>query len=115
MNDRPGQSIQAHVFMQQLNEAIRAQGIESEGWRLLDSGDAIERRYAFKDFRSGFSFMTHMALFSERLDHHPTWTQDYNTLGVILHTHDLGGLSHLDLLWAIEAERVHYTNFMTLG
>jgi pterin-4a-carbinolamine dehydratase len=85
--------------MQQLNEAIRAQGIESEGWRLLDSGAAIERRYAFKDFRSGFSFRT----------------QDYNTLGVILHTHDLGGLSHLDLLWAIEAERAHHTNFMTLG
>ncbi|NBT99155.1 MAG: hypothetical protein EBT59_08385 [Betaproteobacteria bacterium] len=54
MNDRPSQSIQAHVFMQQLNEAIRVQGIESEGWRLLDSGAAIERRYAFKDFRSGF-------------------------------------------------------------
>jgi 4a-hydroxytetrahydrobiopterin dehydratase len=48
-----------------------------------------------------------MALFSEHLDHHPSWTQDYKNLLITLQTHDLGGLSELDLQWAVEAERLY--------
>ena len=64
-------------------------------WRL--DGDAIEREYVFADFAQAFGFMTQMALLAERLDHHPDWSNSYNRVQVRLSTHDLGGLSSLDI------------------
>jgi 4a-hydroxytetrahydrobiopterin dehydratase len=75
-------------------------------WLLEPSGAAITRECRFADFGEAFAFMTEMALFSARVDHHPEWSNVYNRVTLRLTTHDEGGLSERDIRWAIEADRV---------
>ncbi|MEO7311037.1 MAG: 4a-hydroxytetrahydrobiopterin dehydratase [Chitinophagaceae bacterium] len=47
-------------------------------------------KFKFKDFSEAFAFMTRVALEAEKANHHPTWTNTYNTVEVWLNTHDAG-------------------------
>lgn len=69
--------------------------LQLPAWRL--SGSAIERAYLFADFVQAFGFMAQAALLAERLNHHPDWSNSYNRVQVRLSTHDVGGLSMLDI------------------
>ena len=40
--------------------------------------------------------MTKVALFSEKINHHPEWFNVYKTVEVTLKTHDVNSLSDLD-------------------
>jgi len=66
-------------------------------WSAVEGRDAIERAFVFKDFNAAFGFMTQVALMAERLDHHPEWSNVYNRVGIVLATHDAGGVTALDL------------------
>ena len=44
-----------------------------------------------------FGFMTRAAIWAEKWDHHPEWFNVYNRVDVTLTTHDVGGLSALDV------------------
>lgn len=66
------------------------------GWTLVEGQDAITKTYVFADFTEAFAFMTRAALWSEKWNHHPEWTNVYKTVHVTLTTHDVGGLSALD-------------------
>lgn len=46
--------------------------------------------YKFKDFNEAFGFMARVALIAEKMDHHPTWTNTWNTVSFELSTHDAG-------------------------
>jgi len=70
------------------------------GWREEGGRDAITRTYRFKGFVEAFGFMTRAALWAEKLDHHPEWSNVYGTVTVTLTTHDAGGLSDLDVTLA---------------
>ena len=50
----------------------------------------LEKEFKFKDFTDAFGFMTKVALIAEKMDHHPTWTNTYNTVTITLSTHDAG-------------------------
>ena len=67
------------------------------GWILDESRDAIKKSYKFKDFTEAFGFMTRAALWAEKWNHHPEWSNVYNTVEVTLTTHDVDGLSALDV------------------
>ena len=70
-------------------------------WRKVEGGrDAIQRAYRFKDFNQAFAFMTRVALYAEKMDHHPEWSNVYNRVHVELTTHDAGGLSLRDVAMA---------------
>lgn len=69
-------------------------------WKLSDKKDSIKKQYIFADFCAAFSFMTQIALKSEKLDHHPEWLNVYNKLEITWSTHDLAGLSQADLRMA---------------
>ena len=44
--------------------------------------------------------MTEVALLAEKMDHHPEWSNVYNKVSVTLTTHDVGGISGLDIQMA---------------
>lgn len=69
-------------------------------WALVEGREAIIRHFKFKDFNTAFGFMTRSALLAEKLNHHPEWSNVYNKVSVTLITHDVNGLSELDVKMA---------------
>ncbi len=57
-----------------------------------ESDNKLYRKFEFSDFSEAFSFMTRVALVAEKMDHHPLWTNVYNTVEIWLSTHDAGDL-----------------------
>lgn len=68
-----------------------------DGWAECDNRDAIVKTFTFKNFNQAFGFMTRTALFAEKMNHHPEWFNVYKTVEVTLATHDVGGLTELDI------------------
>jgi len=66
------------------------------GWTMVQGRDAIEKTFVFQNFVDAFGWMTRVALWAEKWDHHPEWVNVYKTVSVTLSTHDVGGLSALD-------------------
>ena len=67
------------------------------GWQDQPGRDAITRDYVFANFVEAFGFMTRAALWAEKWNHHPEWSNVYKTVTVTLTTHDAGGLTELDV------------------
>jgi 4a-hydroxytetrahydrobiopterin dehydratase len=55
-----------------------------------EENNKLHRKFTFKDFSAAFAFMTRVALAAEKMDHHPEWTNVYNTVEFWLSTHDAG-------------------------
>ena len=70
------------------------------GWIYDDATSAISRVFKFKDFSEAFGFMARVALAAQAADHHPDWSNSYNTVTITLSTHDAGGLSQKDIALA---------------
>jgi 4a-hydroxytetrahydrobiopterin dehydratase len=73
---------------------------ELPDWTLRADGLAISRDFKFADFSEAFAFMTRVALYAEKADHHPEWSNVYNRVHITLTTHDAGGLSQRDVKMA---------------
>lgn len=67
------------------------------GWTEVQGREAIGKTFVFKDFNEAFGFMTRAALVAEKMDHHPEWRNVYQTVEVVLSTHDAGGVTALDI------------------
>lgn len=57
-------------------------------WKL--ETNKLKKTFTFKDFSEAFAFMTRVALVAEKMNHHPTWTNTWNTVNIELSTHDAG-------------------------
>lgn len=55
-----------------------------------EDNNKLKNTYQFKDFNEAFGFMSRVALIAEKMDHHPTWTNTWNTVSFELSTHDAG-------------------------
>ncbi len=67
------------------------------GWSLAAERDAITKTFQFRDFAAAFGWMTQIAIRAEKMNHHPEWSNVYRTVDVTLTTHDVDGLSPLDI------------------
>lgn len=65
------------------------------GWTHAEG--RLHRTFEFTSFVEAFAFMTKVAFAAERLDHHPNWTNVWAKVDVTLWTHDVGGVTELDL------------------
>lgn len=66
-------------------------------WKLAADHKSIHQSFKFKDFMEAFSFMTHVALLAEKMDHHPEWSNVYNKVEITLTTHDADGVTARDI------------------
>lgn len=66
-------------------------------WRCADDSASISICFTFSSFASAMGFMMQMAIIVDRMNHHPDWSNSYNSVSVSLSTHDVGGVSSLDI------------------
>lgn len=59
-------------------------------WKEIDN--KLGREFQFKDFTEAFAFMTKVAIHAEKMDHHPNWSNVWNTVKIELTTHDAGNM-----------------------
>ena len=57
-----------------------------------EKNNTLYRKFEFKDFSQAFAFMTRVALAAEKMDHHPDWSNVYNTVEIGLSTHSAGDI-----------------------
>jgi len=75
------------------------------GWMHDEARDAVAKDFRFKSFNAAFGWMTRVAIQAEKNDHHPEWLNVYNRVEVVLTTHDVKGLTVLDLELARAMDR----------
>ena len=68
-----------------------------QGWALSADGKALERSFRFKDFSEAFGLLTQVAMYAEKVDHHPEFTNVWNRVDFRLTTHDTGGVTGRDI------------------
>ena len=61
------------------------------GWDVVDG--KLHRTVTFSDFSEAFGFMARVALIAEKMNHHPDWSNSWNTVEVAIVDHDAGGIS----------------------
>lgn len=57
-------------------------------WQEKDN--TLYQKFSFADFSEAFAFMTRVALLAESMNHHPRWSNVWNTVEIWLNTHDAG-------------------------
>ena len=85
-------------------EQIEKQLEQLEGWEYVDG--ALETSFEFQDFKEAFAVMTRIAFECEAQQHHPDWSNVYNSLHIRLNTHDIGGVSEKDFKLAKTIEAI---------
>jgi len=81
-------------------------GLLATGWVITQDRDALYKEFTFKGFVSAFGWMTQMAIFAEKWNHHPEWFNVYNRTEVTLTSHDVGGLSSRDIKMARKMDQI---------
>jgi len=77
-------------FLLSVNRNAATDNAGASAWKEADN--KLYRKFSFKDFSAAFAFMTRVALAAEKMDHHPLWTNVYNTVEIWLSTHDAGDI-----------------------
>jgi len=57
-----------------------------------ETNQQLYRKFQFANFSEAFAFMTRVAIEAEKMDHHPLWTNVWNTVEIWLSTHDAGNV-----------------------
>ena len=91
---------------EKLSDRSVLEPLTAAGWAEVEGRDAITKTYTFGNFNEAFGWMTRAALIAEKMDHHPEWFNVYKTVEVTLSTHDVGGLSDLDVRLAKKLDKL---------
>jgi 4a-hydroxytetrahydrobiopterin dehydratase len=57
-----------------------------------ETNNTLYRKFEFPDFSAAFAFMTRVAMLAEQHQHHPRWSNVWNTVEIWLNTHDAGNV-----------------------
>lgn len=74
--------------LQLLNSAL------DKHWKVQDG--KLGKTFIFGNFIEAFAFMSKVALYAEKVNHHPEWFNVYRTVEVQLTTHEAGGITERD-------------------
>ncbi|MGI3166729.1 4a-hydroxytetrahydrobiopterin dehydratase [Pseudooceanicola sp. 200-1SW] len=92
-----------------LDDSVRAAllgPLFDTGWEVDRDGDVLVKTFTFADFTEAFAFMTRAALWAEKWNHHPDWSNSYRTVTVRLTTHDMGGITAADAKLARKMDQI---------
>ena len=84
--------------LNELNKDLPAE----QQWQI--NNDKLTKNFKFKSFIRAFGWMSQIAIWAEKLNHHSEWFNVYNKVEVNLTTHDVGGLSELDFKLAAKMD-----------
>lgn len=59
-------------------------------WQEQDN--KLYKKFQFNNFSEAFAFMTRVAIEAEKANHHPYWSNVWNTVEIWLNTHDAGNI-----------------------
>jgi len=89
--------------LQQATQADIEQFLQQQPeWQLRDG--KLYRNYLFSNFIEAFAFMTEVALYAEKANHHPEWFNVYRTVRIELTTHEVSAVSERDFQLANQME-----------
>ena len=57
-----------------------------------EENNRLKKTFKFADIQEAFAFMTRVAFLAEKQNHHPNWSNVYNTVEIELCTHDAGNI-----------------------
>lgn len=92
------QSTQIEAQLIELNTTLP----EEQQWSVVDG--KLHKTFVFASFIRAFGWMGQIAIWAEKLNHHPEWSNVYNKVTVDLVTHDVNGISDLDFKLANKME-----------
>lgn len=78
-------------------EQVAAWVDEHRAWSYDGEQRVLKRTFVFADFVAAFGFMTVVAIRAQELNHHPDWSNAYNTVDVELTTHSADAVTENDL------------------
>ncbi|MEO9255458.1 MAG: 4a-hydroxytetrahydrobiopterin dehydratase [Tepidiformaceae bacterium] len=65
-----------------------------------DGDKSLKRTFKFKDHIAAMGFVVRVAMAAEVMDHHPDLHIVYNTVDIVLNSHDAGGVTDRDFALA---------------
>ncbi|MEZ4645806.1 MAG: 4a-hydroxytetrahydrobiopterin dehydratase [Chloroflexota bacterium] len=81
------------------DEDVASALAELPDWEIKDG--KLHRTYKFDSFATAMGWMVSVAIFADKIDHHPEWCNVYGRVTVDLSTHDMdNAISNLDILLA---------------
>ena len=84
-------------MVEKLNDRSVLKPLLANEWTMEVGRDALRKEFKFTNFVNAFGFMTRAAIWAEKWNHHPEWSNVYNRVEVVLITHEVDGLSELDV------------------
>jgi 4a-hydroxytetrahydrobiopterin dehydratase len=78
------------------------------GWELTKN-KAIQKKFAFANFKDALAFVNQVGELAEKADHHPDITINYNKVTLNVWTHTAGGLTTKDFDLATHIEKIGKT------
>lgn len=95
------------ISVEEARRALIERGLR--GWRIYEGKtQRIYKRYKLRDFVEAVGFIEDIRDLAERMEHHPDLCiEGYNTVRISLTTHDIGGLSTMDIELAEGIERIY--------
>jgi 4a-hydroxytetrahydrobiopterin dehydratase len=58
-------------------------------WEMVDGH--LQREFTYANFADAWAFMNRVAPIAEELDHHPNWSNVWNSVVIDITSHDSGG------------------------
>jgi len=79
-------------------------------WSIKDQ--QLQTHFKFNSFKDAIDFMANLVAAIDQCDHHPEWTNIYNSVFVKLSTHDVGAITAKDFDLAKQMQ-LQYQNYET--
>ncbi len=82
---------------------LEALAATMNGWKVVE-GPALRRTWPFPNFKSALAFVNKIGALAEEVGHHPELTVSWGRVDCDLWTHEVGGLTECDFVFAARCE-----------